>query len=84
MEEESLIAIERSELYYKTHFLNSDDAVELGIEKSIILHTIDKFFYLKTGELFKEFPYIEKERFYKLLKELIDSGHLRIKEVTNE
>ena len=73
----SHIHVIRSEEFYKHHQINSDLVLLLGIEKAAIVDNIvDKRRKEKDDELHLIFPYIEKERFYELLEELIEEGHL--------
>lgn len=65
----------------RTHAIYSkEDAVKYGLEKACILYEIGESCEgMKIKDLYKEFPFIEKERFYILLNELIEENLLMSK-----
>jgi hypothetical protein len=62
----------------------SSYAVTHGLEKAVIIENVNRFYHInriqgspiKEEDLYLEFPFIEKERFYQLLNELIEEGIL--------
>ncbi len=62
----------------KTHAIYSkEDAVKYGLEKACILYEIGNSCQgMNKKDLYKEFPFIEKERFYIVLNELIEENLL--------
>jgi hypothetical protein len=53
------------------------DAIELGLEKSIILQNIEVFNNYEFDSLHKAFPFINEKVFYTLLKQLIDEKYVK-------
>lgn len=66
----------RDEEYYKNHLIYTDDVIKYGLEKACILGNIEKGMQMPYEEIYKLFPYLEKEKFYKFLEELIECGAL--------
>lgn len=67
--------------YYKYHIINSDDVEKYGMEKACILGNIHHCIELElpNDRYHEKFSYIKKEKFYKLVDEMIKAG-LLIKE----
>lgn len=70
----------RDPAFYKFHQMNSEDAVEFGILKALILGNLDKFDRGVHRHLHEAFPYIAVECFYELLNELLELGVLKYEE----
>ncbi len=63
----------------RTHAIYSkEDAVKYGLEKACIIYEIGNSCEgMKKTLLYKEFPFIQKEKFYELLEELLQEGLLK-------
>lgn len=68
----------------RTHAIYSkEDAVKYGLEKACIIYEIgNSCSGMKKSELYKEFPFIPRDRFNELLQEILDEGLLM--EVKND
>jgi len=55
----------------KHHSISVDDVISFGIHKACILGNIHLFKDIDKNNLHESFPYIQKDEFYSLLKELI-------------
>lgn len=53
------------------HAFLIEDAVKYGYEKAIILNQLHDLQNIKKEKLYEKFPYWEKEKFEKLLNELL-------------
>jgi len=70
------IEIIRAPYFYKYHVIYTEDVLAYGMEKACILGNIDKFDKKIHKEYHDLFPYIEKDKFYNHLNELIEYGKL--------
>lgn len=73
--------IKRRDEWYTYHLICTEDVKEHGLEKSCILGNLDKIKPDQESydDLYKNFPYIKKDKFYKLLEELEKSGLIKVK-----
>jgi len=60
----------RSKETLQLHSFYSSKAERFGLLAAIILENRDRFINLPFEELYLAFPYIEKEKFYNIVKEL--------------
>lgn len=66
------MSIHRIEEYYKYHLINSDEALEYGLEAACILGNINKFPCVSVKDIHKKFPYIEYVKFYEAFDKLLE------------
>lgn len=64
----------------KEAIFTKDEAMKYGLEKACILYEIrNSLEGMPKEELYEEFPFIKKERFYELLEELLKDKILVLK-----
>ena len=68
----------------KHHLFDTKVAADLGVYAAIIIENIDRFPNCPFKDLHKNFPYFPKDIFYEILKGLVEKGHLKFKEDSNE
>ena len=71
--------IVRSPEFYQHHIVSVADVQKLGIKKACIIGNVCNLGNVSYEDFHTYFPYIEKEEFYILFKELIADGHLNLK-----
>lgn len=66
--------ITRAPEFYQYHVVNTEEVMKYGMEKAAILGNLDKITHRMFEEIYLDFPYFSKEKFYRLFGELEKEG----------